>query len=356
MDAQESATENAAVRRKPTAQERHWTRLERLKRLDARHLRTKVLRALEDEWQRGISCDRILVRRSFARLETPLPEGTFSDRKLPPKDKRPPATRLIAPKGSALEMYLTALFVAQCTSATGRAPRNDRPVVYRSTDRSGLRPWSDLVAMPVERRAGAGRTYTSLEDNRVRQLGGTLKRLAADDVRLVDFPNAHAAKSKYEGFMLLDESGDLERASTVRYKVPRPGEPVMGLPKAFFLRGWHMVLSDSEMALLLALLAHVGMPAPWPPELQVQFDGETRIRFHGVSLDTYASTKYLAEYGILEVQPAPGRNADGTFEGHRSGARPIPHQLRILEEGFEKDAFAVVTATLKGMGARRPSL
>jgi len=203
--------------------------------------------------------------------------------------------------------------------------------------------------MPTVRRTGAGRTFSSLEDNRVRQFDGTLKRLAADDVRLVELPNAHKPKAKYEGFILLDEVGDPERASSVRYRVPRSGEAVFGLPPAFFLNGWHMVLSDSELALLLSVLAHAGRAEAWPSELTVQLDGATRIRFHGLSLDTYAAHRYLAAFGLLEVVPDPNRRPDGTVEGQQEGVRLIPHQLRVVEAGFEKKAQSVVMGQLQGM-------
>ncbi|SDX88550.1 hypothetical protein SAMN05661080_01598 [Modestobacter sp. DSM 44400] len=251
-------------------------------------------------------------------------------------------------------MYLTALSTGHCTTKAGQRPVNDRPVLPLVSDRTGRRRWSDLIAMPAGSNSGTGSTYASPEDNRIRQLGGTLKRLAGDDIRLVQLPNAGATKAKYEGFMLLDEAGDIVRATALPYRVPKPSEAVFGLPRSFFLSGWHMVLSDSEMSLLLSILAHVGIASPWPPELTVQLTGATRIRFHGLSLDTYSAYKYLAACGILEVIPDNNRRSDGTFEGQREGMRPLPHQLRVIEKGFDKDALGVVTATLKGMGTAKP--
>ncbi|WP_456921279.1 hypothetical protein [Geodermatophilus sp. SYSU D00705] len=230
---------------------------------------------------------------------------------------------------------------------------NDRPVFPPVADRGGPPTWSDLIAIATESRPGPRRTYTSPHDNRVRQIGSTLNHLAHDDVQLVHLPNGSRRKAKYEGFMLLNEAGDLERASVLPYRVPQPFEPVFGLPPSFFLRGWHAVLSDSEMALLFALLAHVGLLA-WAPGTTAQLDGTTRIQFHGLSLDTYATHKYLARYGLLEVVPDENRRPDGTFEGQREGLRPIPHQLRVLEQGFDRDAMGVVSATLKGMGVAKP--
>src|SRR3712207_7074033 len=60
-----------------------------------------------------------------------------------------------------------------------RRPPSSPPFPYPTLFRS---------ALPAERPPGTGRTHATALDNRVRQLGGTLRRLAAEDVRLVELP------------------------------------------------------------------------------------------------------------------------------------------------------------------------
>jgi hypothetical protein len=352
MSAQAEMPQNPCGRPKPSPSERRWSRVQRLRLLGANDLQGKVCHALFAEWTEGRKPDRVLIRRTFARHARPFTDE-YSDRKLPPASARPPATRLIAKTGSALELYLTILFVSQCTTAPGGVPDNHRLVVPQTTDRSGLRPWADLVAAPSERRPSGRRTYVTTEENRIRQLGGTLKRLA--QAGLVDFPNQWAPKKKYEGFKVLLESGDTSRASRVIYAVPSSAEDVLGLPAAFFTRGWHLALSDSEIAMLLTLYAHRGAATPWPQELLVMLDGETRIRHHALSPDAYATHKYLSKYGVLDVSADERRRIDGTYEHFARDERPLPHSFRVLESGFERDAVPTVMATLQGMGTTPPA-
>jgi hypothetical protein len=331
--------------------ERRATRLDHLRQLTAKHQARDVTAALRAEWSEGRKPERIYLRRSFARLDKPI-MGAFSDRKLPPRKMRPPATRLIAPRGVTLQTFLTVLFVAQCGLAPGKHYRTRRRVVPRPKDDSGRRPWPDLIAAAADHRPGPD-SYLSSEDNRLRQIKSALNRLASDDIRLVEFPNANALSAKYEGFRLLEESGRLDRASRVRYTVPEDGEDVLGIPSTFFTNGWHLALTNSEIALLLALWSERGVATAWQSGVLVRLDGETRIRRYCLSPDAYASHKYLDSFGILEVVPDPNRRADGTYEDYSDGLTPIPHAFRIKEEGFDREGIGIVMATLKGRGRGR---
>ncbi len=337
-----------------TDDEARWSRVERLRGLQSLGLHTKVTDALQAEWQGARQPKRIRIRRGYARRQEPL-EGPYSDRKLPPRDLRPPATRLLSANGSALEMHLTCLFVAQATTAPGKAPGRTRLVLPRSSDNSGLTPWADLVAAPATLRKTTGRlTWVTVEDNRVRQLAGTLGRLASGEVGLLDFPRATEVKGRFEHFRMLDETGRLDRASKVAYVVPTVGEDLFALPVEFFTRGWHIALSDSEIAMLLALSACRCEITPWPSDGVVAIDGASRIRRYGLSPDAYATHKLLEKFGVLEVLPAEGRREDGTFDKFGAGNEPIPHRLRVIEDGFKKEAVSTVMATLKGLGVRKP--
>ena len=318
-------------------------------------LHRKVTTALAAEWTGGRKPERILFRRGYARLAKPL-EGPYSDRKLPPANLRPPTTRLISPKGTALELHLTMLYVAQCSTAPGRKPTRTRLVLPRSGDKSGLVPWADLVAAPATVKKIKGRrTHVRVEDNRVRQIASTLGRLASADVGLLEFPNAARAKGKFEGFRMLDESGNLLRASRIHYTVPRTGEEeLFALPPEFFAHGWHLALTDSELAMILALCARRGSPLPWEQDATTNIEGPNRILLYGLSPAAYSTHKHLEAFGVLEVIPAAGRRLDGTFDEYGQGVTPVPHRFRVREEGFNKDAVPLVSATLTGMGLARP--
>jgi hypothetical protein len=355
LEAQNEVREKGEGIPKPTPAQARWLRVEGLRGLGAGGLHGAVRAALAEEWKHGRKPERILFRRGYARLGKAL-EGPYSDRKLPPAKLRPPTTRLISPKGTALELHLTTLYVAQCTTAPGKKPSRSRLVLPRQGDRSGLVPWADLVAAPATVKKVKGRrTHVRVEDNRVRQIASTLGRLAGDDVGLLEFPNAAEAKGKFEGFRMLDETGNLLRASRIHYTVPKVGEEeLFALPPEFFANGWHLALTDSEMAMILALCARREVPAPWEPGDTTYIEGPNRIRRYGLSPAAYSTHKYLEAFGVLEVIPAVGRREDGTFDEYGEGVTPIPHRFRVREEGFSKEAVSLVMATLTGMGLTNP--
>lgn len=107
-------------------QERLQRRLDRLRKLgaeaDKAALAFRQIRTPEE----------LRIRPHFAvRFEAEGVPGDASDRLLPPRRERPPATRLVSPRGIALRVFLTALFVSQTRSA-GERPGNTLPVADRS--------------------------------------------------------------------------------------------------------------------------------------------------------------------------------------------------------------------------------
>ncbi len=73
--------------------------------------------------------------------------GDPSDRRLSIKEDRPPAARLITPRGAALRVFLTALFEAQARVRLGQHPGNTRPLASRP---GGVISWIDLLASDAE--------------------------------------------------------------------------------------------------------------------------------------------------------------------------------------------------------------
>jgi hypothetical protein len=111
------------------------------------------------------------IRPNFVIRDSPATApGDSSDRLLPDRHERPPATRLVSPRGIALKVYLTALFLAQ-TRSPGERPRNKLPLAD-----PGQVSWIDLIATPAER--GGVKTYSSVRDKKERQLQEALRRLS----------------------------------------------------------------------------------------------------------------------------------------------------------------------------------
>jgi hypothetical protein len=98
-------------------------------------------------------------------------------------------------------------------------------------------------------------------------------------------------------------------------------------------------LTNSEIALLLALWSEPDVATAWQSGVLVRLDGETRIRRYCLSPDAYASHKYLDSFGILEAVPDPNRRADVTYEDYSDGLTPIPHAFRINEEAFDREGI-----------------
>ncbi|MGC5387270.1 hypothetical protein ACPXCJ_22485 [Micromonospora chalcea] len=287
---------------------------------------------------------RLAVRWQFvARPDTNVAAGDFSDRALPPKDERPPSTRLISPRGIALRFYLTALFVAQSRSA-GERPSNPLPLNDFDADVS----WVDLVATPAVRAQG-GKTSVSVRDKKLRQIHDALARLASPAVDLVELPNASKPVNTYENFLLKHERGRRYAESdepNQLYTVPSKNNLLIYLPASFFLNDWVHVLEDSEIAMLLM----IGMlHARYGAERHVYVDGETRLSQFGVGRDTYMAHGNLSRFGLLDVETDPDRNPlePSIVMGYsKDGPPPKLHRFRLLPKGFEQPAVTHVREEL----------
>ena len=112
------------------AEDRDRKRLARLRSMDETGTHKEACRALRQIHEAGkFSPDHILIRGGFARLSQPLDTEVYSDRRVPERPVRPPATRLLRSRGCTLQFFLTALFEAQCRTRPGRvAADNTRPL------------------------------------------------------------------------------------------------------------------------------------------------------------------------------------------------------------------------------------
>lgn len=269
----------------------------------------------------------IVLRRSFSYLRTPIDDRTVSDRAAPPKELRPPATRLITSRGMALRLMLIALAVEQ----EGRAPTG-LPIESKVSHEIG---WTDLVAsQSIDSRAKAG-YLEKARTKRRKQVTTALKSIAG-----AGLAELGQGMRKFEDFKLLDEGGISERAGQdlLPYRTPGLNEDVFKLPVGFFKNGWIHVLHDSEIALILMVKCGAGSLSE--PEAGVRaIDSYTRLHRYGFGRDSFsAALPPLENLGLLRVD-RHGRNPDGTHEGHKEGEKAPLHRLKVLDEGFQENAL-----------------
>jgi hypothetical protein len=278
------------------------------------------------------------IRPNFVIRDSPATApGDPSDRLLPARHERPPATRLISPRGIALKVYLTTLFLAQ-TRSPGERPRNKLPFAD-----PGQVSWIDLIATPAER--GGVKTYSSVRDKKGRQLQEALRRLSDPGVQLVELPNFQKATGKYEGFLLMRESGaPYGGGDNTPYTVPTMNERTLRLPKGLLLNGWIHALEDSELAFLLMLAC---MRTLFRTQ-QVFIPGEARLLQFGLGRDAYQAHHMLNRVGLVEVEEDPKRHLeDGRATGYSEDSLPKLHRFQLLGKGFDQVAIPTMREAIE---------
>jgi hypothetical protein len=280
------------------------------------------------------------IRVEFAMRSDPAdPNGNLADRLLPPRSERPPATRLVSPRGIALRLYLTALFVAQ-SRPPGVIPGNKLPLANTDASLS----WTDLIATTAQRHSG--RVYSGQREKKLRQIHDALRRLSSPGLQLVRLPNFQRTPTgKYEGFLLMHEGGaPAGGGDNQLYTVPGTESRTMYLPGGLFLNGWIHVLEDSELAFLLMLAC-----------LRSRFDktpvfatSEVRLLQFGLGRDAYESHRILSHLGIVRVHPGPhpGRRL-GKAGRYLKSDPPKLHRFEIINDGFDEPAIPVTRQVLE---------
>lgn len=287
--------------------------------------------------------DVLRFRTGYSVL-TDAVEAGGSDRVLPPKEKRPPVTRLMSPRGAALRLHLLALADAQFRGRAGRATKNVRPLRPGSSSDVG---WSDLLASEAVMK-GDGKYYATAQDKRVRQIHSALDALKG--AGLVELPHQARGAGKYEEFELLEESASrVVGEDPVRYRVPKKSDATFSLPDAFVTKGWVHVLADTEVALLLMVACGrhsidtgvVAIPA------------YHRVQHYGLGRDAFEAHHWLQRFGLLEVVEV-GRHSDGRSEDYEDEGSSL-HRLSLNLDGFEADAVLTVRSVIEGQLARVPA-
>jgi len=297
----------------------------------------------------GSGIEALLVRPQFVRMSTSgnrprstPARGEPSDRRLPRPADRPPATRLMSPRGAALRFYLTALFEAQAGTRPGRRPRNQRPLQAGGGD---VISWADLLASPAQA-AVSGNTVMRVADKKARQMSSTLARLASEE--LVELTHSgEPGIRKYERFRLLHEGGRRPTGTNIAYEVPLR-DPAFPVPAMLFTGGWIHVLEDTELAFILMLAAcHHENGGQ-----QVSIPGETRLDRYGIGRDAYEAHKMLSRVGLVTVTADPGRHPDGKVEGYNEGDQPLLHAFSFHPGQFSRDAMTELRTQIDGQLSR----
>ncbi|MDF8263208.1 hypothetical protein [Luteipulveratus flavus] len=325
--------------RQPTAKEREQLQ-RRLARLQVSgleaHLNALDTKLLSYERSVGkLRTEGLRLRRPFVHLSDPI-DGDSSDRKAPPRELRPPATRISSSLGSTLRLELTVLALLQLhRKPKARAHLADLEIpIAGDSQHTG---WADLVAaLPTDNNVGG--IYHNARDKRARTVRKALERLAT--VGLVDLPGKPGARNRFEGFVPLYEAGAEAHGEREEYAIPETSAAVFALPPGFILNGWLHVLEDSEIAVLLMAACGAGS---WIEEGLHAFPGKVRLRHYGIHRDPYsAARKTLDWFGLLDVREI-GRHSDGRAEDDER----YVHRIGVRQAGFEERALPAMRTAIQ---------
>ena len=282
--------------------------------------------------------EEVRIRSRFVRRTTPA-SSDASDRKLPPRPERPPAMRLLSPRGIALRLYMIALCEAQSRARSGETASNDRRLVAGGEETG----WIDLVAAPVQAE-GRGATLISRADKKRRMLTSALDALSHQEVQLVHLPKGDhpKAREKYEKFRLLDEGG--ARGGEVPYYVRPPKEErnVFSLPSTLFTNGWIHLLENTELAFLMMIANEMRSQGQF-----VKISGNSRILYYGFGRDAYKAHLTLARFGLIHVVIAENRFWDMKVKDYGEGGEAMLHAFSMIRSGFDQAALPVIRKALK---------
>lgn len=275
------------------------------------------------------------LRSPFSHLADPI-DGDSSDRKAPPRELRPPATRISSSIGSALRLELTVIALLQLHRKPG-ARANLADLEIPITGDSQHTGWADMVAaLPTD--SNVSGIYHNARDKRARTVRKALQRLEA--VGLVDVPGKAGERNRFEGFVPLHEAGAEALGEREEYAIPEVSAAVFTMPPGFILNGWLHVLEDSEIAVLLMAACGTGS---WVDDDLRAFPGVVRLRHYGIHRDPYsAARKTLEWFGLLDVKEI-GRHEDGRAEDDER----YLHRIGLRAAGFEQPALPAIQRALQ---------
>lgn len=280
--------------------------------------------------------DQFLIRNSF--VENAVSAGSGSERRLPKRADRPPATRLVTAQGSLLQFKLAILAEAQLRTGLGGAPDNKRPLMVDDTTVD----WSDLFPLEAKPTGGRRASYRTVQDLRRDQLVGNVDKLIERGFLREPDRDPPSTRFDAEGFLLLEENGPRPGYAGDPYLVPKTPKGCFTIPYSLIENGWLFVLPEAALVMILFAARH------YDPDAKDGFvmSAEDRVRFFGISPSTYTQAQMLDTMGVLEVIMDPARAILGE-DTPRDKRRSRPNQLRLVPEGLDDDALAVTLAYLE---------
>jgi hypothetical protein len=279
----------------------------------------------------------VYVRHEFVDTGVPVSvqrRGDPSDRSLPAKEDRPPATRIMSPRGAALRVFLAALLEAQARTRPG----NRLPLAAGGSTTS----WTDLTASDAES-SDTPNYHMSASAKKIRQMESALDRLAAEKLVELTGKEEGPGTGKYEKFRLMHEGGRRETGPNIPYQVPDlQRERAFPVPVMLFTSGWIHVLEDTELAFLLMVAArHHTMAGQ-----TFRITAADRLLRFGIGRDAYGAHMTLSQLGLVTVTQDPGRHLDGKVKDYGSGGKALPHTLGFVPAGFDRDALTTLSAQI----------
>ncbi|MFI6289548.1 hypothetical protein ACIBCM_33240 [Streptomyces sp. NPDC051018] len=239
----------------------------------------------------------------------------------------PPISRISAPRGVNLQIYLLALFEAQSRKRSGMVGPCPLPISGSEIS------WVDLIVSEAKENMQAKAPVTARQ-NRVRQVKSSIKRLADEGLIL---RNVGDPDSPFP-LMLLHEY-DAYGSEKRDYVVPESyeGPPtVVTLSSHFFTNGWVYLLTDAEIRIYLILKHLAGRFPDVHRTRGIYCTDRDRGQLYKISRDTYEAHLTLAKFGLIEKVENPLRHGDGKVVDFERVMRiqgvVAPHRFRVLPD------------------------
>lgn len=240
------------------------------------------------------------------------------------RGRQPSITRIVAPRGVNLQIYLLLLFEAQCRKRTGIAGPTPIPIIPEDDPEDVS--WDKIVVSQAKDNSH-GKSRTTAKQNKIRQIKSAFQRLHDENLARV----SAASAGRVSTITALHEAGLRVRGSAYEYTVPNNSQGSVGVPVTFFTRGWVYCLTPSEIHLYLALL-HLQRRNPsahW--ETGIFCAGAGREHDYGITRDVYESHLALARFRLISKVPDPTRGDNGKI---RDFARLQRHDLPLSAHRF----------------------
>lgn len=214
----------------------------------------------------------------------------------------PPISRISAPRGVNLQLYLILLMEAQSRARVGQPAPSPIPLLAGPRDLS----WTNLVVATATENLQAA-IRISEQGNRARQVRSAFARLEQEGlIRLQSSRRRSTLKVS-----LLHESGMQEIDHP--YIIPSSFERPLQLPQSFFTRGWVYLLTPSEIRMYIAL-RHLSQRLPTKHATEgVYCAGFERVNAYAIARDVYESHITLTKFGLIENMQNPLRHRDGKY-------------------------------------------